>query len=130
MALKRLYLTPYLLVCYQIAVMYMEQQSNWREPKVIAMIFAEFPSGRRLDFETPEALARAVLLKLLDAVRLLVEIRAHPTLAVLVHKGAAAGVESWKVFGTASDCIFSGPMLRDRRSDEHTSHDEAANHRP
>jgi hypothetical protein len=27
---------------------------------VIVMLYAEFPSGVRLDFETPEALARAV----------------------------------------------------------------------
>jgi hypothetical protein len=40
--------------------MYMEQQSNWREPKVIAMIFAELPSDQRLDFESPEALANAI----------------------------------------------------------------------
>ena len=62
--------------------------------------------------------------------KLLVEVRTHPTLAVFVQKRAGTWVEPWKVFGTASDCIFSGSMLRDSRSDKHTSHDEATNHRP
>lgn len=62
--------------------------------------------------------------------RHLVEVRAHPRLAVVVCKGAGTRVESWKVFGTAADRIISGPMLCDRRSDEHTPHDEAANYWP
>jgi len=44
---------------------------------------------------------------------------AHPTFAVVVQKGAATGVEPGKVFGTASDGIISGPMLRDRKRRAH-----------
>ena len=42
------------------SVYFSEQLGITSKRKGTAMLFAEFPSGQRLDFDSPEALARAV----------------------------------------------------------------------